>query len=228
MSRSFSQALIIFARQPLPGRVKTRLTPPLTPQEATELYRCMLLDILARTEQLDDVERFLFYEEEPGAAAFFSTVTCLTSLPQRGDALGERMAAAFATVFARGHQRVAIIGTDSPDLPLANIHEAFTRLDEGETDAVFGPSEDGGYYLLAMKRLHHELFRDIRWSSDGVLRESLAKARMAGISCSCLPTWYDVDTAADLTRPGLLNEANEAPLTREFIRKGLVALGSGR
>lgn len=219
MSRPFSHALIIFARHPLPGRVKTRLTPPLTATEAAELYRCMLLDILARTARLDNVERLLFYEDGPGAASFFRTVTTLPSIPQGGDELGDRMAAAFATAFARGHERIAIIGTDSPDLPLAFVREAFTRLDNGETDAVFGPSEDGGYYLLALKRLHHELFRDIPWSSGGVLRESLAKARAAGISTSLLPQWYDVDMAADLTRPGLLDESNEAPLTREFIRK---------
>ncbi len=218
MSPPLSQALIIFARTPLPGRVKTRLTPPLTPQEAAELYRCMLLDILARTERLDRVERLLFYEDEPGAASFFRTVTSSTPLSQRGDDLGERMAAAFATAFARGHERVAIIGTDSPDLPLAYIREAFARLDGGKADAVFGPSEDGGYYLLAMKRQHYELFRDIPWSSEGVLRESLTKADAARISYSLLPMWYDVDTAADLARPGLLNEANEAPLTRKFLK----------
>jgi glycosyltransferase A (GT-A) superfamily protein (DUF2064 family) len=128
------------------------------------------------------------------------------------------MASAFATAFARGHERVVIIGTDSPDLPLAFIREAFTRLDDGEADAVFGPSEDGGYYLLALKRLHHELFRDIQWSSNGVLQESLAKARAAGISYSLLPRWYDVDTAADLARPGLIDETNEAPLTRAFLK----------
>ncbi len=211
---------------PIAGRVKTRLVPSLTPQEAAELYRCMLLDILARTERLNQVERLLFYEDEPETASFFRTVTSLTPLPQRGDDLGERMAAAFATAFARGHGRVAIIGTDSPDLPLAYIREAFARLGDRETDTVFGPSEDGGYYLLAMKRLHHELFRDITWSSGEVLRESLARAGAAGISCSLLPTWYDVDTMADLERPGLVDEANEAPLTREFIRTRLRALGS--
>ncbi len=221
MTQPLSQALIIFARMPLPGRVKTRLTPPLTQQGAAELYRCMLLDILKRTKRLDQVERLLFYEDEPGAESFFHTVTSLTPFPQRGNDLGERMAAGFAVAFDRGHERVAIIGTDSPDLPLAHIREAFARLDDGKADAVFGPSEDGGYYLLAMKRLHHELFRDIPWSSGRVLLESLVRAGAARISCSCLPTWYDVDTAADLARPGLLDETNEAPLTRAFLKNRL-------
>ncbi len=221
MTQPLSQALIIFARMPLPGRVKTRLPPPLTQQGAAELYRGMLLDILARTSRLDRVERLLFYEDEPGAESFFHTVTSLTPFPQRGNDLGERMAAGFAVAFDRGHERVAIIGTDSPDLPLAHIWEAFARLDDGKADAVFGPSEDGGYYLLAMKRLHHELFRDIPWSSGRVLLESLVRAGAARISCSCLPTWYDVDTAADLARPGLLDETNEAPLTRAFLKNRL-------
>jgi len=220
MSGKPQRALIIFARHPTPGRVKTRLSPPLTAAEAAELYRCMLLDILEKTERLVGTERFIFYEDEPGAADFFRRQAAAEIFPQRGKDLGERMAAAFACVLSRGFTQAAIIGTDSPDLPLAFIEEAFARLEDAGTDAVFGPAEDGGYYLLALKRLHRELFRDIPWSSGDVLAQSLERCAASGIGVSLVPGWYDIDTAADLRRPGLA-EANGAPRTGEFIRRWL-------
>jgi rSAM/selenodomain-associated transferase 1 len=220
------RALIIFARLPEPGKVKTRLVPPLTAEDACELYRCMLLDILGKTEGLAGVERLIFYEEGPGAEVFFRGAVGGEAFPQRGGDLGERMAAAFAAAFARGFDTVAIIGTDSPDLPLSSIGSAYRHLEEGQTDVVFGPAEDGGYYLLAMKSLHPELFRGIAWSSGDVLATSLEKAAAAGRRVVLLPRWYDVDTKSDLLRPELLDESNGAPLTREFITNWLGALGT--
>ena len=219
------QALIIFARQPLPGQVKTRLTPPLTPEEASELYRRMLLDILTRTRALADVERLLFHSGGSEADEYFrGTSPDLPLFPQIGGDLGERMAAAFETAFALGHERVAIIGSDSPDLPLDFIATAFTELASGGHEAIFGPAEDGGYYLLAMTRLRRELFQGIAWGSDTVLTTSLRQAERGGIKATVLPGWYDVDTVADLARPMLRNEANGAPLTREFIWKRMSLL----
>ncbi|MFZ3207928.1 MAG: TIGR04282 family arsenosugar biosynthesis glycosyltransferase [Geobacteraceae bacterium] len=219
------QALIIFARQPLPGQVKTRLTPPLTPEEAAELYRGMLLDILARTRALVGVERLLFHSGESEADKYFRrTSPDLPIFPQIGSDLGERMTAAFETAFALGHKRVAIIGSDSPDLPLDFIAAAFTELASGRHEAIFGPTEDGGYYLIAMSRLRRELFQGITWGSGTVLKDSLRQADSAGIKVALLQCWYDVDTASDLARPMLRNEANGAPLTREFIRERIPLL----
>ena len=82
---------------------------------------------------------------------------------------------------------------------------------------MFGPSEDGGYYLLAMRELHAGLFRDVPWSSGEVLAKSLERAEVAGVRVSLLPVWHDVDTADDLERPELLDAGNGAPRTREFI-----------
>ncbi len=221
-----NNALIIFAKQPLPGLVKTRLTPPLSPDQATELYRCMLGDTLAKVAELPATDRLLMYEEQLGAAAYFQQTAAGCRLyPQRGDDLGDRMANAFGLAFADGYQAAVIIGTDSPDLPLSFIEAAFRELEQSSVDAVYGPSEDGGYYLLGLKRVYAELFRDIPWSSDGVLEKSLARAERAGIRTTLLPSWYDVDTAADLQRPELLNEGNGAPLTREFVKNRLKAEG---
>ena len=86
---------------------------------------------------------------------------------------------------------------------------------------VVGPSEDGGYYLVGMTRLHRQLFLGIPWSSDRVMEETLKMAGRAGITVSLLPMWRDVDTAADLERPELRDVRNGAPLTREFLLKRL-------
>jgi glycosyltransferase A (GT-A) superfamily protein (DUF2064 family) len=121
----------------------------------------------------------------------------------------------FRDLFAAGYAEVALIGSDSPDLPAAHLEEAFARL--GEADVVYGPSADGGYYLIALRRVYPELFRDIVWSSGTELLVSLERAAAAGLSVFLLPEWYDVDTAADLARPGLVAEGNGAPRTRAFL-----------
>ena len=108
------------------------------------------------------------------------------------------------------------IGTDAPDLPLPFISEAFLRLEEG-IDAVFGPAEDGGYYLVALRGESRGLFRGIPWSTPQVLAASRQRAREAGLLTALLPPWYDVDGYADLFRPGLLDPGNDAPLTRGFL-----------
>jgi len=214
------KALIIFAKQPLPGRVKTRLTPFLTPAAAADIYRCMLFDTLNKVQKLERVDRYLFYEAGDDAAAYFQmAATGMEAYPQRGSDLGERMSDAFQRTLARGYDVAAIIGTDSPDIPVAFLEEAFLRLEDEKVDAVFGPSEDGGYYLIALKRLHAVLFEGIEWSGPSVLAVSLAVAERAGIRSALLSMWHDVDTVDDLRRPDLLDERNGAPLTRRFIQK---------
>jgi len=211
-------ALLVFAKRPVPGRVKTRLTPPFTPEEAAELYRRMLLDTLVKTGQLAGLDRLLFYEQGDGTPEFFAeTVGEGVCYPQEGEGLGARLAAAFDRTFGLGYDAAAVIGTDSPHLPTTFIDRAFELLDDPGVDAVFGPTEDGGYYLLAMKCLHRELFTGIPWSTGEVLEESLSRAAAAGIATALLPVWHDVDTAADLLRPELVAPDNGAPLTREFI-----------
>ena len=211
------KALILFAKYPRPGSVKTRFSPPFTPEEAAALYRCMLLDTIAAVSRLDNIDRYLFYVADPDADDYFrSAAGEMTTLPQRGGDLGERMAGAFRLLFGKGYREVTIIGSDSPDLPGEFIADAFRRLGDG-ADAVFGPTGDGGYYLLAMKQLQEELFRDIPWSSGDVLCRSLAVAEENGLQVALLPLWHDLDTVVDLLRPELLREENGAALTREFV-----------
>ncbi len=227
MSPHLKKALIIFAKCPVPGQVKTRLAPLLSPAESAELYRCMLEDTVAKAASLDGVDKFLFYEGEAAVPHYFEQAPHgMPLVLQEGETLGERMAAAFRQIFAAGFGTAVIIGTDSPDLPVSYIEKAYGLLEGGETDAVFGPSADGGYYLLGMRALHTALFHEIPWSSADVLRESLRQADEAGLKVSLLPPWHDVDLPEDLARPELVDENNGAPLTRAFLTKRHEVRGS--
>lgn len=212
------RAIIIFAKKPFPGAVKTRLSPPLTPAEAAGFYICMIQDTLEMTRSLSGLTTFIFFQNDPDAAEYFATLAPeILSLPQRGVDLGERMKRAFEEIFARGFNVAAIIGTDSPDLPQEYIYEAFSLLEYEHTEVVFGPAEDGGYYLLAMKRVWGELFSKLPWSSEDLLAASVEAAKDACLGASFLPQWHDIDTAADLQRQELLDEKSPAVNTREFL-----------
>lgn len=213
-----SRSLIIFAKHPSPGRVKTRLSPPLSPETAAELYRCMLCDTIAMARRLPDLRLCLYYQDDAGAGGYFASLAPgVEARPQRGIDLGERMANAFRDQFRDGADRVAIIGSDSPDLPGEYILKAYDLLDGGD-DGVFGPAEDGGYYLLAMGRMWRELFAGLPWSSGDLLNASLERGRGAGMRVSLLPEWYDMDTSADLL--GAIDRGGmpSAPLTDSFLR----------
>src|SRR5512139_3639185 len=212
------KALIIFAKQPVAGKVKTRLVPALSAREAAELYTCMLTDTIAKLESLKGVDRFLFSAGGVESYTFFQeSYPGMQIFQQAGNDLGERMEAAFATVFSMGYEAAAIIGTDSPDLPLKFIEEAYRILEDYRAETVFGPAEDGGYYLLAMRRLYNCFFAGIHWSSGRVLQQSLENAEKTGLRVAQLSVWHDVDTIEDLSRPELRDSNNSAPLTRLFL-----------
>jgi rSAM/selenodomain-associated transferase 1 len=191
--------LLIFAKEPRAGDAKTRLCPPLTPAQAATLYAAMIQDVLALTVDLPEVERWLCYTPGPMAAAYFEgSAAGLHLHAQEGTDLGARLVHAFAAAFAAGASQVAVIGTDAPDLPPAFIEQCFAHLTASTTDAVFGPSLDGGYYLLGLDREQPCLFTDIPWSSTSVLATSLQRADSARIRTALLPPWNDLDTVADL------------------------------
>ena len=206
--------LAVFAKTPFPGRVKTRLAPALSPEEGAELYRCMLLDTVARVRLLP-VDTVIFYDGDEGF--FRGLAPGVRLIRQHPGGLGERLEHAFDTLGSLGFLARVVIGTDAPDLPLGFIQEAF-RLIEGESDVVFGPAEDGGYYLVGLRSASCGLFREIPWSGPKVLALSRERAREAGLAMALLPTWYDVDSFEDLLRPGLSDPGNGAPLTRGFLR----------
>jgi uncharacterized protein len=207
--------LIIFAREPEPGQVKTRLAPFMGETAAAELYSCMLIDTVAKATALPGVVPLIFAAGE--MAWFRRRFPEVRLSPQQGGDLGERMEKAFADVFAGGAGPVCIVGSDSPDLPPEYVMRAFAELESA--DIVFGPSEDGGYYLLGMRRLHRELFRGIAWSTGDVLERSLRIAEEAGLKRALLPEWYDVDVPEDLVRPSLAAGENGAVRTGEFLQR---------
>jgi hypothetical protein len=220
ISQSMNKALLIFAKQPLPGKVKTRLSPPLSLQEAADLYQCMLTDTLAKLADLSVVEKFLFYEPSCGAADYFRiNYPEIKAFPQQGDALGSRLEHAFETVFSLGFESVAAIGTDSPDLPLAYLEEPFRLLEKSTAKVVFGPAADGGYYLVALAGPCPELFCDIPWSTKDVLERSMAAAAVVGLQVESLPVWHDMDTVDDLKRFLAGGDANCAPRTLSFLQE---------
>ena len=218
MSAIPSCALLIFAKAPAAGRVKTRLVPPLTYRQAADLYRCMLLDTLAATENLSNVSRFIFLAgDHADMDEFRLHAPDARILPQEGDDLGERLARAFGAVFDAGFRSACVIGTDMPHLPAERIGEAFGLLESSGADAVFGPTDDGGYYLLAMNGMHRQLFADVPWSSGQTLATSLARAAAAGLGTELLPGCFDLDTIEDIRRLASLPATGEAVRTRAFI-----------
>ncbi len=196
-------ALVIFAKAPIPGQVKTRLTPALTEDEAATLHGSFVLDTLERTKAAVGrfklpVDRFLACAPS-SSHVFFRIMEArhgVTLLDQQGEDLGIRMHHAFDSLFRRGYQRICLVGTDVPSLPLTYYRDAMEAL--VHHDVVIGPANDGGYYLIGLTRPHHDLFINIPWSTDGVMTRTQQKAITAGLRVSLLPPWSDVDTIANL------------------------------
>ena len=198
-----SAALVIFAKAPIPGQVKTRLSPGLTEDEAATLHGSFVLDTLERTKAAVHkfklpVDRFLACAPS-STHVFFRIMEArhgVTLLDQQGDNLGDRMAQAFSTLFARGYRHVFLVGTDVPSLPLTHYRDAVQSVTRH--DLVLGPAKDGGYYLIGMTAPHPELFADIPWSTDQVTALTQQKATAAALKTALLPVWSDVDTLDDL------------------------------
>jgi uncharacterized protein len=196
-------ALVIFAKAPIPGQVKTRLCPPLTPDEAATLHGSFVLDTLERTKTA--VGKLKLRMDRYLACAPSSTHVFFKIMEERqgvklidqvGNDLGARMHQAVETMFSRGYRRTIIIGTDVPTVPLEYFRQALTLLDSH--DLTIGPALDGGYYLIGMSKLVPELFADVPWSTDQVLRLTQGKAARLGLKTALIQPWRDVDTLADL------------------------------
>jgi len=199
--------LIIFAKEPSPGRVKTRLSPPLSPEEAAQLYHSFLQDILEEMARVPEMGLALAFSPLGAQVFFRGLAPSGTDLfPQEGADLGERMARAFGRGFAAGFSPVVLRGSDVPDLPAAMVSEAREALATGQAQVVLGPCPDGGYYLAGLSEPQPALFRGPAWSSSTVLTDTLSLARQLGLRVHLLPPWPDIDTYDDLRtflhRPG--------------------------
>ena len=235
------RALLVMAKQPVPGRAKTRLVPPLTGDSAASLYHCFLEDILATVRAAARLEAFMPVIAYTPAAAygFFRRLAPdFWLIPQEGYAprppsarpqqeapshrperLGDRLQFVLSTVLGCGLRQVAAINSDSPTLPAKLLCSAFRRLDDPRIDAVFGPCADGGYYLIGVKAPPGRLVTDVQMSTPTVLRDTLAIAAEVGIRVDLMPEWYDVDSADELKRLSaeLASHPERAPATSRFL-----------
>ena len=228
-------ALGVMSKAPLAGRVKTRMVPPLTPEEAAELNRCFLRDTAAAISSacshraVGDARK----TARASAIAVYTPVGAelaykdilpddFSLLPQRGDKFGERLYFAVEDLFKCGFDSVCLIDSDSPTVPAENFAEAVELLSTSDDRIVLGPSDDGGYYLIGVKKPHRHLFEQVDWSTERVLNQTIQRATEIGLEVKLLPSGYDVDDADSLRR--LRNQlladktsSDVAPYTREFL-----------
>jgi rSAM/selenodomain-associated transferase 1 len=191
--------LVVMAKAPVPGRVKTRLIPSCSPGEAAELYRCFLQDRILTITTLRGIDPAIAYTPAEAGDIFAPLSRDGISLfCQKGRDLGERLKTIFLEKLAGGYDAVSVIDSDTPDLPTGIVQESFKRLISSQIDVVYGPCHDGGYYLVGMRQPHPELFDGIPWSTGQVLSNTLEKAQKIGLKTNLLPWWNDLDTFEDL------------------------------
>jgi len=188
------------AKRPFPGRTKTRLSPPLTSEEAAVLYECFLKDTIDTVRQISGITPCLAYTPQVEKGYFQTLAPDFALLLQKGDSLNERLDDVLRSASEDGYTQVVAINSDSPSLPRSYLAGAFEKLDEHATDVVLGPCEDGGYYLIGWKKPNHRLVRDVKMSTAYVLDDTLTIAKDENLKVSLLPSWYDIDTEDDLIR----------------------------
>ncbi|MCX8030131.1 MAG: TIGR04282 family arsenosugar biosynthesis glycosyltransferase, partial [Thermodesulfovibrionales bacterium] len=195
MSKSAS-ALGIFFRIPKLGKVKRRLAEQIGDELALKAYQAMLSETIKNVQKLAGIDIYGFYDGSLEPSLDFPQN--IYYIPQKGKDLGQRMSKAVNYLFEAGYKKVLLIGSDSPDLPLEFINEAFHKLDS--YTLVIGPAQDGGYYLIGMNKPFDEIFENISWGNEEVLKNTLLKAKESAIRYFLLPEWYDIDDLESLKR----------------------------
>jgi len=183
--------LIVFAKEPQDGNVKTRLSARLNRLERIDLYKAFLKDTLATARQVRGARKILAYEAVNRPKFLKAQGKDFIFYKQQGKDLGEKMHKAFLFADQNLAEKTLIIGSDSPDLPAAIIKKAFLELEK--KDLVIGPCYDGGYYLLGLKRPSREIFTGIKWSTDKVFAQTMQNARRLKKKVGVLSKRYDVD-----------------------------------
>lgn len=192
------KALLIFAKEPSPGRVKTRLIPVIGATAAAELYEKLLYQTLMKSSKLQDIKKFLCCDTENSDESRchkFADQFGFSFHTQSGEGIGERMYHALNDV-SQENDQVILIGTDCPGYSVAYLKKAFELLDT--YDAIIGPASDGGYVLIGMKKTQFDLFHDIPWSTNKVLAATRERLKSLGWQWTELETLNDIDEPSDL------------------------------
>ncbi|MDD5669518.1 MAG: TIGR04282 family arsenosugar biosynthesis glycosyltransferase [Candidatus Omnitrophica bacterium] len=204
--------LIVFAKEPQGGEVKTRLQSDLSQDTCVKLYKAFLKDTFKLVRAIQCFDMVLAYESSVSEPRYLKTIARdFIFYKQKGRDLGEKMYDAFKYAKGLNYEKVIIIGSDSPNLPAMYIKDAFKQLDEN--DIVLGPSYDGGYYLIGLKEPCLEIFKRVQWSSKTTLEDTVKNARRLEKKAAFLNTWYDVDDLSGLSR-----------LTRDLMKNKQAAL----
>ena len=197
MKKNSKEALIVFAKNPVHGNVKTRLAADIGDDKAFEIYLKLLYRTYANTKNLA-CDKFLFLSEKKDEDLFDEN---FIQYLQKGNDLGEKMKNAFCEILTLGYDRIIIIGTDCPELDGKILTVAFEKL--SEYDFVLGPANDGGYYLFGLKSKSDYLFEDIEWSTEKVLQQTIDKMESQNRSFFLLKELTDIDNISDLDRSDL-------------------------
>jgi len=192
------RALLIVGKAPVPGRTKTRLVPPLSPDEAADLYRGFLLDCVSLGLDLGWERVSVVHPAGSRQVLGELLLPRVTLVEQSGHGLGDALASAFDRHLAEGFSKVVLISSDNPSLPIEPIRDACAALDDH--DMSIGPTADGGYYLIGLSAAHLGIFENIDWSTPRVYGQTLARARHLGLRVRAVQQWYDVDEPPDLDR----------------------------
>ncbi len=193
------KALVIMTRVPVPNKTKTRLLSILKPEECAEIHKSFLKDILeTASHMIKDTDIFLSYGDEGPVDILNGIVQQAVSIfPQEGKDLGEKMANIFEKLFQRGYEKVVLMGSDIPEVSLEDLKYSFDILDS--SDVVFGPTYDGGYYLVGMKKPCDIIFRsDIKWGTPLVFQKSIKFLKNMEIEVGLIRPRNDIDTENDL------------------------------
>lgn len=208
--RDRENILIVFVKYPEPGEVKTRIARELGAERAAEIYSQMAKRIIGKVWRPDAYRAVIYFDppdREKDVRAWLG-IDDLSCEPQSPGTIGDRMSNAFERVFSEGAEKAVLIGTDVPEIAGGTITGAFDLLEE--TEVVLGPTEDGGYYLIGLTRPQPEIFLNIDWSTNLVLRQSIDRINGQALSRRLLATLKDLDTANDLDSASAAGTKKEA------------------
>ena len=235
----------MFIKAPSAGASKTRIVPPLTLAEAAQLSICFLQDTsdnIAAVNSNGSVSGIAVYTPIGAESSFDGLLPNSFSLiPQRGESFGDKLSYAAQDLLALGYESLCLINSDSPTLPPELLTKAVAALSRPGDRVVIGAADDGGYYLIGLKKAHQRLFEHVEWSTARVLSQTIQRATEVSLEIEILPSWYDVDDAATLRRLcsemfGVSNKPSQgdnmipyqAPRTRDYLARLIETEGRER